>query len=296
MLKRAALATSALLFSTPALADGHATQIVTSHHSFLLTQVAAPLEHPWGLDWLPGGRMLVTERPGALRLVSDQGDISEPLSGLPEITSDFRDGFLDVAIGPSFDSDRMIYFTYSALKDGKRWLVLSSAELHEDGLQTVQAIFEADVKVDKDQGFGSRIRFADDGSMYVTVGDHALAANAQDLANSLGTVIRLMPDGSSHPDNPLRAMTASTAPSTPMASRIHRVLPFIQRHRRSGRLITVPSAAARSTPLKPVEITAGPTGRLATAMTHQVPTKPMLEISSSRFSPGASRRLWLSQV
>lgn len=188
----------------PSLASAEASDqsVITAHHAFKLTRIAGPLDHPWGLDWLPDGRMLVTERPGRLRIISIDGAISEPVAGLPAISSEFRDGLLDVAVDPDFESNRKIYFAHTGSESGKRWQKVSSATLTETGLSDVVTIFQSDVKVEKDQGFGARIRFAVDGSLLVTVGDHATAAQAQDPATVLGSVVRLKRDGSAATNNP----------------------------------------------------------------------------------------------
>lgn len=182
-------------------ANGERTEIVTSQHSFLLTQVATGLEFPWGLDWLPNGQIIVTERPGRIRLV-ENGELSEPILGLPEIVSDFRDGLLDVAVSPDFNTDQTIYFAYSRFEDGLRWLEVVAARLVERSLENLTVVFAAEVKVASDQGFGSRIRFDAQGNLLITVGDHAAAENAQDPTNSLGSIVRITPNGMPAPTNP----------------------------------------------------------------------------------------------
>ncbi|MEM1300196.1 MAG: PQQ-dependent sugar dehydrogenase [Pseudomonadota bacterium] len=185
----------------PAMALAEAEPIVTASHSYVLEEVATGLENPWGLDWLPNGDIIVTERPGRVRIVSG-GELSEPLTGLPEITSDFRDGLLDVSVSPSFAEDKTVYLAYTLLEDGKRWLEISSAQLDGNALTRMKTIFTPGIKVEKDQGFGARIRFDAEGAMLVSVGDHATPPEAQNPSNALGTIIRLMPDGTPHDGNP----------------------------------------------------------------------------------------------
>jgi len=182
------------LFATTAV-QAEANKIVTAQHSYNLTEVATGLEHPWGLDWLPDGRMVVTERPGRLRIVSSDGSVSKPLGGVPAITSDFRDGLLDVTVSPSFAADQTIFFSYSQKQGEQRWLEVASAKLVGDQLKDLKVIFASGVKVEKDQGFGSRIRFDAEGYLMISVGDHAAAANAQDTSNTLGSIIRIATDG-----------------------------------------------------------------------------------------------------
>lgn len=193
---------ASLLVPGSANAEASEQSTITAHHAFKLTRIAGPLVHPWGLDWLPDGRILVSERPGRLRIISSAGTMSEPLAGLPAISSEFRDGLLDVSVDPDFAGNRKIYFAHTAFENGLRWQKVSSATLSDAGLTDVKTIFQSDVKVEKDQGFGARIRFFDDGALLVTVGDHATPAQAQDLSNTLGSVVRLTRDGSAVTDNP----------------------------------------------------------------------------------------------
>ncbi|MEM1383803.1 MAG: PQQ-dependent sugar dehydrogenase [Pseudomonadota bacterium] len=203
-----AVRTTTLLLASLALASFSApTQaespiIVTSQHSFALKQIASGLEHPWGFDWLPDGRMIVTERPGRIRVIDGNGGVSAPLGGVPPIVSEFRDGLLDIAVSPDFANDGTVYFAYSAKQEGKRWMQLASARLVGDRLEAVSVIHEAGLKVEKDQGFGARIRFDTDGAILVTIGDHAVPASSQDTGNTLGTVIRIGGDGVPAADNP----------------------------------------------------------------------------------------------
>lgn len=193
------LAGSTLFFVSVALTDNHVT--VTSQHKYALTKIAGNLEHPWGLDWLPNGNIIVTERPGRLRIVtfkgniSNKGNISKPINGMPAIVSVFRDGLFDVAVSPNFSRDNTIFFAYSKESNAKRWLQVASAKLNNNSLKNVKVIFEANVKVEKIQGFGSRIRFDQKGNMLISVGDHAVAKNAQKTNNTLGSIIRIDTNG-----------------------------------------------------------------------------------------------------
>lgn len=205
MMSRWTMAALAVFLAPQTLAAEDDGSLITAHHSLHLTEIAGPLEHPWGMDWLPDDRIVVTERPGRIRVVSADGEVSDPLAGLPEITSDFRDGLLDIAVSPNFGSDNTIYFAYSQLENGHRWLTLASAEFNEHSLKNVKPLLESDVRVENDQGFGARIRFAADGSLFLSVGDHASAPHAQDASNTLGSIVRVDPDGKPHPENPFQA-------------------------------------------------------------------------------------------
>ncbi|MEM9476112.1 MAG: PQQ-dependent sugar dehydrogenase [Pseudomonadota bacterium] len=193
---------ASLLGASPALADGHQFDILTSQHALMLTTVATGLEHPWGLDWLPDGRMVVTERPDRIRIVSPDGTVSDPLAGVPDIVSEFRDGLLDISVSPNFAADNTLFFAYSLKEGDLRRQEIASAQLGEGSLENVTVIFSSGVDVTHDQGFGSRIRFDGDGNMLISVGDHNEPAMAQDTTNTLGSIIRVTSSGAAVDGNP----------------------------------------------------------------------------------------------
>lgn len=204
--KAAGLATLFLAAPSLAFADSRPIDVVTAQHAFTLTPVATGLENPWGLDWLPDGRIIVTERPGRVRIVDPDGMLSEPLAGAPETSSLFRDGLLDVGVSPNFAADQTIYLAYSKIGlEGEtelRWLEVASARLTAQGLEELTTIFTSEVKVDLLEGFGARLRFDRDDRMLVTVGDHAVPMQAQDPQTTAGTLVRLNLDGTPASDNP----------------------------------------------------------------------------------------------
>ncbi len=163
---------------------------------------AAGLAHPWGVAFLPDGRMLVTERPGRLRIVSTEGQVSEPLSGLPEIDVAGQGGLLDVAIDPDFASNGLVYVTYAEAGEGGASTAVARGKLAGGGLENVEVIFRQKPKVGGSNHFGSRLAFAPDGTLFVTLGERFKFDPAQDNTNHLGTVVRINPDGSVPPDNP----------------------------------------------------------------------------------------------
>jgi glucose/arabinose dehydrogenase len=169
---------------------------------------ATGLEHPWGLQFMPDGRLLVTERPGRLRIVSAQGALSPPIEGVPQVSTAGQGGLLDVAIAPDFAASREIYLSYAEPRDGRTngtSVARARLELTADGgrLTNVTVIFRQQPSYASGYHFGSRIVFARDGTFYLTVGDrYSLRDQAQDPANTIGKVIRLMRDGSPAPDNP----------------------------------------------------------------------------------------------
>jgi aldose sugar dehydrogenase len=179
----------------------------TQHHEFNVVTVVEGLENPWGLAFLPGGDMLVTERPGRLRLVRGGQLLPEPIAGVPAVWSRGQGGLLDVAVHPDFDSNRFIYLSYSKPgPDDSATTAVIRGRLEGHALTGVEEIFEADAYRTRGQHFGSRIVF-DDGYMFVTVGDrghspHTDDHDAQSLANHAGKTLRLHDDGRVPDDNP----------------------------------------------------------------------------------------------
>ncbi|MGO1079325.1 PQQ-dependent sugar dehydrogenase [Inquilinus sp. CA228] len=164
------------------------------------------LSHPWGLAFLPDGRILVTERDGNLRLVGG-GRVSEPLEGVPEVDAGGQGGLLDVAIDPSFIQSRMVYLSYSEAGDGGNSTAVARGRLSEDGtrLTGVQVVFSQRPKLDSSAHFGSRLVFDRQGHLFITLGERSKAqfrGQSQQLDSHLGKVIRIRPDGSVPEDNP----------------------------------------------------------------------------------------------
>ena len=171
-------------------------------------EVAGGLEHPWGMALLPDGALLVTERPGRMRIVAADGAVSEPLDGVPAVHARGQGGLLDVAVGPDFEEDRLVYWTYSKpLGDGLSATAAARGRLSEDraAIEGATDIFVQTPPSPTAKHYGSRVLFDGDGALYVTTGEHSRAEErvlAQDLSASYGKVMRLRPDGSAPPDNP----------------------------------------------------------------------------------------------
>jgi glucose/arabinose dehydrogenase len=163
---------------------------------------AEGLEHPWGAAFLPDGRMLVTEKPGRLRIVDRNGRLSEPLEGVPRVFASGQAGLLDVALSPAFARDGLVYLSFSESGDGGAGTAVARGRLVEQRLDGVQVIWRQVPKVRGSQHFGSRLVFARDGTLFVTTGDRQHRDHVQDLATTIGKVIRLNADGSVPADNP----------------------------------------------------------------------------------------------
>ena len=167
-----------------------------------VTNVARGLEHPWGLAFLPDGRLLVTERPGRLRLVTN-GQLSEPLAGVPQVYARGQGGLLDVALSPGFAQDRLVYLSFSEPGEGGASTAVARGRLGERGLEGTQVIWRQQPKVDASNHWGSRLVFRPDGTLFVTLGDRfGYRERAQDLSVAMGKIVRINPDGTIPRDNP----------------------------------------------------------------------------------------------
>lgn len=169
-----------------------------------VTTVAEGLVHPWGLTFLPDGRMLVTEQPGRLRIVARDGSLSEPVEGVPEVHATGQGGLLDVAIAPDFASNRFVYLSYSESGEGGAGTAVARGRLNEAGtaLEGVEVIFRQRPKVNGPNHWGSRLVFSPDGTLFVTLGDRFKFQPAQDISSHIGKIVRVNPNGSVPKDNP----------------------------------------------------------------------------------------------
>lgn len=172
--------------------------------------VSRGLEHPWAVAFIGEGRMLVTERPGRLRVLAPDGQAGEPLAGLPAVDAGGQGGLLDLITDRDFPRNRRLFFCFSEPAAGSRAgnsnsTALASARLSADmrRLEDVKILFSQQPKVSSRAHFGCRIVQASDGSLFLTLGDrYHRMADAQTLDNHHGKVVRVRPDGSPHPDNP----------------------------------------------------------------------------------------------
>ena len=173
--------------------------------------LARGLEHPWGLTFLPDGRMLVTERPGRLRIVDPNGSVSPPLSGLPEITARGQGGLLDVALHPEFVENGLVYLSYAAEGPSGVGTEVARGRLEGNALVGTQTLFRATPKGSGGRHFGSRLVFHPDGSLFVTLGDRGDRPRAQRLDDHAGSVIRIDDSGGVPPDNPFVGRSGAKA-------------------------------------------------------------------------------------
>jgi aldose sugar dehydrogenase len=180
---------------------------IKSNVDFDVAVLAKGLEHPWAVEPLPGGDLLVTEKPGRLRIVTAAGGVGQPIAGLPPVDARGQGGLLDVALSPSFESDRTIYWSYSEPRKGGNATSVARAALSPDRkrLEQVKVIFRAMPTYDGDKHYGSRLAFGPDGMLYVTLGERSdapMRPQAQQLESHMGKILRIGPDGSVPKDNP----------------------------------------------------------------------------------------------
>lgn len=214
LLPRQMIAFGAGVFLTATSVLAAAAPIKTETVAINLVTVTEGLKNPWGLTFLPDGRMLTTEREGQIRIVTAAGVKGPALEGLPDIIARGQGGLLDIELAPDFAKSKRIYFAYSepAEKGKANSTAVAYGTLNGNKLENVTRIFSQQPKVESTAHFGSRIVFTPDGNMFVTLGDRYLRMDdAQTLDNHHGKVIRIKPDGSVPEDNPY-VKTANALP------------------------------------------------------------------------------------
>ena len=168
--------------------------------------IVAGLDRPWGMAFLPDGRMLVTERPGHLRIVTPDGGVSAPVEGVPEVYGRGQGGLLDVALDPDFGSNGYVYLSYARSRpdgDGNEGATaVGRGRFVDDRIDGFEVLFTAEPYMGGGAHFGSRIAFGPDGHLFLTTGERFQFEPAQDLSTALGTVVRLNRDGTVPEDNP----------------------------------------------------------------------------------------------
>jgi glucose/arabinose dehydrogenase len=166
--------------------------------------VARNLDHPWGIAFLPDGRMLVTERPGRLRMVEMNGTVSAPLSGVPAVHAVGQGGLLDVALDPNFAQNHTIYLSFSEPgPGGTAGTAVARGRLTDTGLEDVRTIYSQRPKMQGGGHYGSRLVFGRDGTLFITQGDRMnWRDSAQSLTAGMGKIMRINSDGTIPRDNP----------------------------------------------------------------------------------------------
>ncbi|WP_137152543.1 PQQ-dependent sugar dehydrogenase [Devosia sp. FKR38] len=190
-----------LLSSLPTQAQ----TIDSSAGALTATVVAEGLDHPWGLALLGDGRMLVTERSGALRLVTD-GKVGAPIAGTPEVFHQGQGGLLDIALAPDFAESGRVYLSFAEPGEGGAGTAVMAAKLVLEGdsgrLEDQAVIFRMNKFTGTGHHFGSRIVVGQDGNLFVTLGERGDGDRAQDMADLAGAVVRITPEGGVPADNP----------------------------------------------------------------------------------------------
>ncbi len=189
--------------------------VQANEHTYDIYEVAAGLEHPWSIAFLPAGdHALVTERPGELNVIDRQQGTVQVVGGVPEVHAQGQGGLLDVELHPDFPEERWIYLTYSgANEEGKSTTYLGRGELVLAGdngtphLENYEVLYRVEPYFDSNAHYGSRVIFAEDGMLYMSTGDRGFKDFgpehiAQDTTNGHGTILRLTPEGEIPEDNP----------------------------------------------------------------------------------------------
>jgi len=185
---------------------------VTLAKNYRITTITESLEHPWGMAWLPNGSILITERPGKLRIFRNGELESQAIAGVPEVFAVRQGGLLDVALHPNFAENRLVYFTYSQGDNQANRTKVARATFNGTALENWEEIFAVSPAKPSAQHFGSRITWLADNTMLVAIGDGGnppikyngenIRNQAQNLNSHLGSVVRLNDDGSIPTDNP----------------------------------------------------------------------------------------------
>lgn len=214
MLRRTLLAavcaTSLLNVAFAASADGQKS-FSSEAGTLTVAPVVEGLNHPWAVAFLPNNQgLLITERPGHLRVLSPEGKLSAPLSGVPQVWAKGQGGLLDVVLSPDFAKDRLVYVSYAeGGEGGKAGTAVGRARLSDDltELDNFEVIFRQTPKLSTGNHFGSRLVFDRDGYLFIALGENNQRPTSQDLDKLQGKIVRIFPDGRIPPDNPFVGQT-----------------------------------------------------------------------------------------
>lgn len=203
-LAAATVLTASFLIATTS--RGANTSFASSAGQLEVQTIASGLVNPWALAFLADGRMLVTERPGRMRIVSSDGQLSPALKGVPDVWATGQGGLLDVVTDHAFKQNNTIYFCFSERTAGGGRTAVARAKLVDGDaprLEDVKVIFRQQGPLSSGNHYGCRIAQARDGNLFVTLGEHfSHRDEAQNLGNHLGKLIRITPDGAAPNDNP----------------------------------------------------------------------------------------------
>ncbi|WGK87933.1 PQQ-dependent sugar dehydrogenase [Pseudomonas migulae] len=210
MLRNTLMATvcaSALMSAAAPVFAASVQELKSEQGTLEVTPIAKGLDHPWALAFLPDRQgMLVTERPGNLRVVSADGKLSAPLSGVPKVWAKGQGGLLDVVLSPDFKQDRTVYLSYAegGGEGNKAGTAVGRGQLSQDltAIRNFKVIFRQEPKLSVGNHFGSRLVFDRDGYLFITLGENNDRPTAQDLDKLQGKVVRIYPDGTVPDDNP----------------------------------------------------------------------------------------------
>lgn len=191
---------------TPAFPEQTRVPAVQTRSSYDVRIITDDLEFPWGLDFLPDGRMIVSEKPGNIRIVTKEGEVSAPIQGVPPVRYQGSGGMFDLKLAPDFAESRRVFWTYVTTSAGEAMNCVASGRLSEDEseLENVKIIYQINPTQGGRFHFGSRMLFDQDGLLYVTFGDRFRAGRnqAQQLNSALGKIIRINQDGTPAKGNP----------------------------------------------------------------------------------------------
>lgn len=225
---------------------------------FRVETVARGLEHPWALAFLPDGRIMVTERPGRVRIVDRSGKLSASLGGVPAVRAAGQGGLLDVAVDPDFAANRFVYLSYAEPGEGGAGTAVARARLQDARLEDVRVIYRQQPKTGGGNHFGSRIAFDREGKLFVTQGDRFdQRPKVQDLSTTIGKIVRINPDGSIPNDNPFAGREGVRPETWSYGHRSVQARPSNRKPAGSGRSSTGHGGATSSIIPRPGRTTAG---------------------------------------